>query len=81
LKKKNHPNIKNTTTNNKTVSSIEAISSSDSIVSEFTKKSLSTLLLLTETLYQFIRNETKMPNNASFHIRSNITKGISITPS
>jgi hypothetical protein len=60
---------------------MEAISSSASIVNELTKKSLSTLLLLTETLYQFIRNETNIPNTAIFQTISNITNGINITPS
>ena len=71
--------MKKTTTSNITVSSIEAISSSDSIVKELTKKSLSTLLLLTETLYQCIKNDTNKPNNAIFQIKSKITNGIKIT--
>jgi hypothetical protein len=61
------------------VSSIEAISSSDSIVNELTKKSLSTLLEFTETLYQCIKNDTKIPNNAIFQIKSKITNGIKTT--
>jgi predicted component of viral defense system (DUF524 family) len=60
------------------VSSIDAISSSASIVKELTKKSLSILLLLTETLYQYIKNETKIPNNAIFQNKSKTTKGIKI---
>jgi len=60
------------------VSSIDAISSSDSIVNELTKKSLSTLLLLTDTLYQCIKKDIKIPNNANFQIKSKITNGIKI---
>jgi len=71
--------MKKTTTSKITVSSIDAISSSDSIVKELTKKSLSILLLFTETLYQYIKNETKIPNNVIFQIISKITNGIKIT--
>ena len=67
------------TTNNKTVSSIDAISSSDSIVNELTRKSVSTLLLFTETLYQFIKNDTNNPNKPIFQIKSKITNGIKRT--
>jgi hypothetical protein len=63
------------------VSSVDAISSSDSIDNELTRKSLSMLLLFGETLYQFNRNETKIPSKATFHVRSNNTKGIKIIPS
>jgi hypothetical protein len=73
--------MKNMTTNSSTVSSMEAISSSDSIVNELTRKSLSTLLLLTDVLYQYIKNETNTPKSAIFQIKSNTTNGIKITPS
>jgi len=81
LKKKNHPKIKKITINNKTVSSIEEISSSDSIDKELTRKSLSMLLLFGEAVYQFRKNEIKIPNAATFQITSNIINGIKIIPS
>jgi len=58
---------------------MDAISSSDSIVNEFTKKSLSKLFVLVEVLYQCIKKETKIPNNAIFQNKSKITNGINIT--
>jgi hypothetical protein len=60
---------------------MDAISSSDSIDKELTKKSLSTLLLFTDMKYQFIKNDTKIPTKLILKIISNSIKGIKIIPS
>jgi hypothetical protein len=60
---------------------MDAISSSDSIDKELTKKSLSTLLLFTDMEYQFIKNDTKIPTKLILKIISNSIKGIKIIPS
>jgi hypothetical protein len=63
------------------VSSIDAISSSDSIVNEFTKKSLSRLLSVAATVYQLNKNKSKSPTKNIFHNMSSKINGIKITPS
>jgi len=60
---------------------MDAISSSDSIDKELTKKSLSTFSLFTVILYQCMKNETNILNSAIFHIKSNKTNGIKMIPS
>jgi hypothetical protein len=67
--------------NNNTVSSIEAISSSDSIANELTRKSLSTFELLIDILYQFIKKERNNPNKKILNKRSKIIIGIKSNPS
>jgi hypothetical protein len=57
---------------------MEAISSSDSMDNELTKKSLSTLLLFIDIEYQCNKNDTIIPKNPIFQSKSSITNGIKI---